>query len=341
MSHQGNFILIGKYEIDKNSIIDLIKNSKNTNFIYNHLSEFFHPFTNDEIIYLNDILKKNNSIFYTMVSCDRIEEKYSNFNLLYFPTFLLKKSYFDSNNQAFLKIKNYEEKFDSLFLFLNSNPRPHRYMAMDYLSKYNLLERGNFSWLKKYYYTDYKLKYWKECITTIDYNDVDDSSHIETFWNPVLFKNPFIKLVGETLYHDETFYLTEKTSMPILLGQPFLTISTLFFYKNLKKMGFKLYDEIFDYSFDNEINHEKRINMIIENIDKIKNKNLNELYIKIKNKVKYNQILSFQMINNDYIYHDVNTFEFIKKHKSIFKKMMYDNKIESYTFSHGVLDEKK
>jgi hypothetical protein len=342
MNQINNFITFKKNDYTTDELIDLIKKLKNTFFICNHLNEFFHPFNDEQLYNLNFFLKENNSFFYTMVSCDEIEEsKFSNFLLLYFPTYLLKKSYFDSKNEAYNKIKNYEIKFESLFLFLNSNPKPHRYIAIDYLSKHNLLSKGNYSWLKKYYYTDYKLKYWNETISIIDFQNIDKSDHIKTFWNPVTYGNPFLKLVGETLFSNDNFYLTEKTSMPILLGQPFLTISNIFFYKNLQKLGFKLYDEIFEYEFDNESDGEKRIEMIINNIKNIENKNYYELYDKIQNKVKFNQILALQMISNDFIYNNKKTFDFVEKHKKVFQEMLMENKITDYTFSHGILDEKK
>jgi hypothetical protein len=47
------------------------------------------------------------------------------------------------------------------------------------------------------------------------------------------------------------------------------------------------------------------------------------------------------MISNDFIYNNKKTFDFVEKHKKVFQEMLMENKITDYTFSHGILDEKK
>jgi hypothetical protein len=59
-------------------------------------------------------------------------------------------------------------------------------------------------------------------------------------------------------------------------------------HKTLKDYGFELYDEIFDYSFDNDPNYKNRIKGIIDNVENLKNENFTEVYKKIEDKVEHN-----------------------------------------------------
>ena len=58
-----------------------------------------------------------------------------------------------------------------------------------------------------------------------------------------------IDVVLETI--NDSFFVTEKTIRPIMSEKPFLVFSCKDFHKKLvEKYGFKLYDNLFDYSFD-------------------------------------------------------------------------------------------
>jgi hypothetical protein len=59
-----------------------------------------------------------------------------------------------------------------------------------------------------------------------------------------------IELVAETMTTGETFYPTEKTTRPIIARKPFVTYATKDFLKDLKQMGFKTFDGIWDESYD-------------------------------------------------------------------------------------------
>ena len=53
-------------------------------------------------------------------------------------------------------------------------------------------------------------------------------------------------------------------------------------------MGFELYDELFDYSFDTDGKLPNRINGIIDNINNLKDKDYELLKQKVKDKVEHN-----------------------------------------------------
>lgn len=71
-------------------------------------------------------------------------------------------------------------------------------------------------------------------------------------------------LVTESFVGDSLSY-TEKTWKPIALKKPFLLMSGINVHKYLKVMGYELYDEIFDYSFDDK-SFDIRFSSIIDQV---------------------------------------------------------------------------
>tara|TARA_B100000949_G_scaffold16602_1_gene12784 strand:- start:156 stop:1373 length:1218 start_codon:yes stop_codon:yes gene_type:complete len=63
-------------------------------------------------------------------------------------------------------------------------------------------------------------------------------------------------------------FMTEKTWKPIVYKRPFLLLGVPEINQTLKDLNFELYDEIFDYSFDNEPDDLKRLHMFWEQIDR-------------------------------------------------------------------------
>ena len=61
--------------------------------------------------------------------------------------------------------------------------------------------------------------------------------------------------------------------------------------KELLKYGFKLYDNVLDYSFDDEEDVFKRYDLIIEQLIKLKNKDYNKLYDLMEPTLEYNKQL--------------------------------------------------
>ena len=86
------------------------------------------------------------------------------------------------------------------------------------------------------------------------------------------------EIISETIYYfsinpvksDNTFlYFSEKTFKPLSLGYPFIGLLLPNSFKKIKEFGFKLFDEIFDYSFDSIVNDDDRMKAIINQIESI------------------------------------------------------------------------
>jgi hypothetical protein len=197
----------------------------------------------------------------------------------------------------------------------------HRGMLMDKLFQNNLFNCGKNSW-KINNQSNYNFKFWIEENIKID--DYSGDEFTRYYTDKFLNLNSFINVVGETLYNNEDIFITEKTFKCILIGQPFMCLSSQYFHKYLTDLGFKLYDEIFDYEFDCKSELEDRVDGIIKNLLGIKNKDYMVLYEKIKDKVVYNKSHAIKIIEND---------KFIP---NIFLELYSQNK-NNFDFSENIL----
>mgnify|MGYP000208988646 CR=1 FL=1 len=64
----------------------------------------------------------------------------------------------------------------------------------------------------------------------------------------------------------------------------------------LKKYGFEMYDEIFDYEFDKKESLEERIDGIMKNLLKIKDEDYSNIYKKLKEKIEKNTLTGIEII---------------------------------------------
>ncbi len=82
---------------------------------------------------------------------------------------------------------------------------------------------------------------------------------------------------NERIEYFKNEYLTEKTAKAISLGMPFLLIGPPNSLKKLKYFGFKTFDKWWDESYDNELDLNRRFEMISEQILKISKLSLDDL----------------------------------------------------------------
>ena len=70
-------------------------------------------------------------------------------------------------------------------------------------------------------------------------------------WDPI-YKDVAIDLVCETSIAKDNFFVTEKALRPISMGRLFMVIGSPEFEQNLKRMGFDIFDDVIDKSYDSE-----------------------------------------------------------------------------------------
>ena len=173
------------------------------------------------------------------------------------------------------------------FITMNHNSHPWRSRMIDLTYEAGLFDKGAISWMNNTYGTNYNWRFWNPEVLHLD----DFSTTKNQYAVPSQYYESFAQLVGESP-DERAIIFSEKTAVPLLFGKPFLVASTRHHHASLKEIGFQLYDEIFDYSFDDEIDEEYRYRQLIANFKKlckIDKQDLKYLHHDIKEKVDFNK----------------------------------------------------
>ena len=93
-----------------------------------------------------------------------------------------------------------------------------------------------------------------------------DSKYYHTISTTIpinMYNQSYFNLIVESdIDFIDNFFLTEKTIKSLIVGMPFIVVSTPYFLKNLNQLGFKTYSELWDESYDIETDYKKRIDKI-------------------------------------------------------------------------------
>lgn len=184
------------------------------------------------------------------------------------------------------------------FISLNKRPRPFRCEIIDLLAREKLLENNAVTW----YDPDinpghYKFLWWKPQILQLDnyfYSSSDQG------FVPDQYYESFAQLVMEA-DSEQSICISEKTITPLLIGKPFICASAPSFHEKLNELGFALYDEVFDYSFDLEKNRYKRWLMIIDNLKRLEEMSFDDLRSLakvLKPKLEHNRNRAIELATN-------------------------------------------
>ena len=113
----------------------------------------------------------------------------------------------------------------------------------------------------------------------------------------------FCGVIVEQLNRSGLVCLHDKTCLPILFKRPFIFFAEKHSLKSLKNLGFKSFEEIFDESYDEESNLEKRTQMVASQISKLNKMSRTDwigLYKKVEDRVEHNhQLLYDYRFGND------------------------------------------
>lgn len=135
-----------------------------------------------------------------------------------------------------------------------------------------------------------------------------------------IFSDTFFSLVSEnvnTSANSNKFYISEKTLYPLVNNHPFVCLANKDHHKFMVDLGFELYDNLFDYSFDSIKYDTLRFNTLIEQLcnfsGQFYKENLNKT-VAITTKNVYN-------INNM----NSNLWTILKKQMNIYMERIFDN----------------
>jgi hypothetical protein len=158
------------------------------------------------------------------------------------------------------------------FIFMNRMGRSHRVQMLSEILKNGLRKHGYISFTKEIScYSNWPGKYpevFKAKFDILDFKNVGEKN--PTQYVPLNYcEDSFLFLNTETYTGDDKMFLTEKTFKPIRLGMPFMTIANVGTLEYLKELGFKTFGDWFDESYDTEVDLDKRIAIVINELKRI------------------------------------------------------------------------
>jgi hypothetical protein len=246
-----------------------------------------------------------------------------------------------------------QNNLEHLFISMNNRASPHKCVMIDTLAKHDLIDLGAVSWRDVLPYYDHirdslpedalesvlsgiTYKYWTPKRMLLD-QPMNGTSSVPHETLPNQYFHSFMQLVPEST--PDYFFITEKTTVPLLFNKPFLVLGCKQFHKNLVKLGFQLYDELFDYAFDEEDDLETRCDLIAQNISKFRHCTMHELeqYTEaVRLKLLHNRKLAMQYaLNPPVVFKEaadristnclitdsmlVSTFQHIEQYKKIYE----------------------
>ena len=125
---------------------------------------------------------------------------------------------------------------------------------------------------------------------SIKLDDVDSYSFASA--DPIDFKyshGALWHVVTETIFYEEKLHLTEKIFKPIVTKRPFILVGARKNLEYLKSYGFKTFDRWIDESYDDETDPDLRIQKIICELKKLKEKDLIKMHNEMLSILEYNR----------------------------------------------------
>lgn len=294
-----------KEHVDKRYIVIIqgLNNNPNEEF-----SEYIEYINQNNIPVVVDALYEANVMKFhysnitsptTLLTSNMLVTNHTNFdNVITIPYFLL-QSYCLLTQQYKIPPITYNEhisKTKASFLCLNGVNKPSRRAVYDYLRDNNLINDAIFSFINRNA-GDNAIVNYPTITLDNDIVDIEDGVTWDNTYRSDWFYDTYFNLVTESsanndantgnmplMVFDNTFFPTEKTFKPIYNTHPFICVADFDYHKNLNELlGFELYDEVFDYSFDSIKTHDRRWRCLLENLP-------TEIdYTLIKEKLEFNQ----------------------------------------------------
>jgi hypothetical protein len=126
----------------------------------------------------------------------------------------------------------------------------------------------------------------------------------QRFMNPKWYNDTCINLVVESVQIGTGLIVSEKTYKSCAFYHPMLIIGQSGALEFIKQQGFETFDNMFDESYDQETDFEKRLHMVVENLNQVSKESYSDLtWAKLKHNHDhfFNQQLCEQKIMEEII----------------------------------------
>lgn len=201
-----------------------------------------------------------------------------------------------------------ELKLDRLFCLKIAAAKTHRFYLLNELERRKILTNKNFwSMMDTRNNFDHvrEMVLGNNWIDSPDYHYksgrmvLDDYGKDIYRHQPKGYRNSLIDIVSETFI--DAYFYTEKTACPILYRKPFLINGAQYQNHELQNLGFVLYDDIIDYSFDKIELPRARTDALCDEILRLQNEisDYKSVYIKLLPKLEHNLRRLLEIIMHD------------------------------------------
>lgn len=112
-----------------------------------------------------------------------------------------------------------------------------------------------------------------------------------------IYNQTAYSLVCESLSSNSFSFFTEKIIKPMLAKRLFIVCSGQYFLRNLRSLGFQTFDGIVDESYDQEWQIEKRVDLILKEVDRLCSLNQQQVYESAQSILDHNYQL---LMNRDW-----------------------------------------
>jgi len=137
---------------------------------------------------------------------------------------------------------------------------------------------------------------------------------------PAIYNDAAFSVIAES--SPDQFFVTEKTTTALWFYKPFIIFGSVGFNHYLRdELGFKIFEEVFDYSFDYEKDLDQRVEGFVREVKKLSAMSLDEIsdvYAALKDKIIHNRHRAYNILYDQ---------KFWPKKFVEWKKYMYDKSV--------------
>jgi hypothetical protein len=117
----------------------------------------------------------------------------------------------------------------------------------------------------------------------------DDTDHNDRTTDHIAYTSACLNIITETTSRNDTPQLTEKSFKPILAGQFFIMIGSRGLIQYMRDIGFDVFDDVINHSYDSIEDDRERIAAAIKELDWLDQVDLFELHAQCKERFVKNQ----------------------------------------------------
>jgi hypothetical protein len=187
-------------------------------------------------------------------------------------------------------------KFEYNFLSLYRGFKQIREDFHNFLQESGVLTKTLYSYNSEYIFDEVS-KWTNDYMVSLDDKSVTASMLMKP--GPY-YLNTFCSIVYEALWSEKVVFPTEKLNKCLMVGHPFVIVSTPRYLANIKKIGFKTFDKWWDESYDDEPNNKirfEKLKKLVLELSKWDLKKCEEVYIDMIPTLIHNQNLVKELSN--------------------------------------------